>query len=194
MMTLAFELDLPVWLIGLLVSLFVIISFMLTLIILIQKPQGGGLSEAFGSGSGSGHTAFGAKTGDALTTATIGIFVVFILAAIFLNYAVRPPAAVLATDPAVTSTTPTTTPGAAPNTPASTVPVTPVTPGAPGSSMENAIPLQTAPDGTLRLPPAPAPATAPATTPAQPQTQPTTPPAGEQPAQPGSTPPSDKPQ
>ncbi len=76
-----------------LVALFVVVSAMLVLAVLIQRPQGGGLSEAFGSASGSGHTAFGAKTGDALTTATIGIFILFLLAAIGLNYVVKPPAA-----------------------------------------------------------------------------------------------------
>lgn len=87
-----FSLALSPILIGLLVVAFIAISLMLMLVILIQRPQGGGLSEAFGSNSGSGHTAFGAKTGDALTTATIGMFVLFLLTAIGLNYVVRPPA------------------------------------------------------------------------------------------------------
>lgn len=87
--------EIPAFVIGLLVALFVIISVMMMLIVLIQRPQGGGLSEAFGSASGSGHTAFGAKTGDALTYATITIFVVFIGFAIGLNYIVKPPVAAL---------------------------------------------------------------------------------------------------
>lgn len=85
--------ELPMFAVGLLVALFVIVSVMMMLIVLIQRPQGGGLSEAFGSASGSGHTAFGAKTGDALTYATIIIFVAFIGFAIGLNYVVKPPQA-----------------------------------------------------------------------------------------------------
>jgi len=78
--------------VGILVVLFVVISILMMLIVLIQRPQGGGLSEAFGSGSGgAGATAFGAKTGDALTSATIIIFLAFIGTAVFLNYAVQPP-------------------------------------------------------------------------------------------------------
>lgn len=87
MLTLA----MPEWAIGLLVVLFVVVSIMMMLVVLIQRPQGGGLSEAFGASSGSNTTAFGAKTGDALTTATIIIFLMFIGFAIGLNYAVRPP-------------------------------------------------------------------------------------------------------
>lgn len=81
----------PQFVVGLLVVLFVVISVMMMLIVLIQRPQGGGLSEAFGASSGSNTTAFGAKTGDALTTATIIVFLLFIGFAIGLNYMVRPP-------------------------------------------------------------------------------------------------------
>lgn len=76
--------------IGLLVVGFFFLCLIMILTVLIQKPQGGGLSGAFGSGAGSGQTAFGARTGDALTVATISIFVLYILAAIGLNYVVRP--------------------------------------------------------------------------------------------------------
>ena len=69
---------------------FLIVCLLMILIVLIQRPQGGGLGGAFGSSAGSGQTAFGAKTGDALTMATIGIFVVFVLGAIGLNFVARP--------------------------------------------------------------------------------------------------------
>jgi preprotein translocase subunit SecG len=138
--------------IGLLVVGFFFLCLILILTVLIQKPQGGGLSGAFGSGAGSGQTAFGARTGDALTVATISIFVIYILAAIGLNYIVRPtiaappgpearPTGQVAPDaPPATGTTPAPiqpTPAPAPVEPAST----PVTepgqsepaPAAPGS-------------------------------------------------------------
>ena len=84
-------LELPNIAIGLLVVLFIFISVVMILIVLIQRPQGGGLSGAFGSATeGAGQTAFGAKTGDVLTTATIIIFLVFLSTAVVLNYAVRP--------------------------------------------------------------------------------------------------------
>lgn len=89
------------YLVGLLVVGFVIVSVMMMLVVLIQRPTGGGLSGAFGSASeGAGQTAFGARTGDALTTATIIIFLLFLGFAIGLNYMVQAPSA---TAPAATS-------------------------------------------------------------------------------------------
>ncbi|MGD1914680.1 MAG: preprotein translocase subunit SecG [Phycisphaerales bacterium] len=83
---------------NLLMLFFTAVAVIMILVILIQKPQGGGLSGAFGASSGgSGQTAFGAKTGDALTLMTIGAFVVFILTAILLVFTSRPPAAPSAT-------------------------------------------------------------------------------------------------
>jgi len=84
-------LEMSQWMVGILVVLFVFISLLLMMTILIQKPQGGGLAGAFGSGAGSGQTAFGAKTGDALTIATISIFAFWILFGVGLNYALTPP-------------------------------------------------------------------------------------------------------
>lgn len=67
----------------LLLTLFLVLSFFLILLVLIQKGRGGGLSSAFG-GVG-GNTAFGAKTGDVLTWATSIVFGVFLFLAIGLN-------------------------------------------------------------------------------------------------------------
>ena len=54
----------------------------------------GGLSGAFGgAAAGSSQTAFGARTGDVLTMVTIGIFIAFLLTAVFLNYQMDPSAA-----------------------------------------------------------------------------------------------------
>jgi preprotein translocase subunit SecG len=80
------------WMIALMVVGFLFMCVLLILIILIQKPQGGGLSGAFGSGAaqGSGQTVFGARTGDALTIGTISVFVLYLAVAIGLNYAIRP--------------------------------------------------------------------------------------------------------
>jgi preprotein translocase subunit SecG len=80
---------------ALLLVFFLIISLVMILIVLVQRPQGGGLSGAFGgSAAGSSQTAFGARTGDVLTLVTIGIFVIFLVTAVALNYMVGPPAPV----------------------------------------------------------------------------------------------------
>ncbi|MDX9911353.1 MAG: preprotein translocase subunit SecG [Phycisphaerales bacterium] len=89
--TLAYQI--PPFVVGLLVVLFVAVGVILILTVLIQRPQGGGLSGAFGSGAGSGQTAFGAKTGDALTIITIAMFVVWLIFAVGLNLTMRPGAA-----------------------------------------------------------------------------------------------------
>jgi len=82
---------LPPWLINLLVVLFVFLCVIMILSVLYQKPSGGGLAGAFGGGNvSSGQTAFGAKTGDALTIFTIAVFVIFLLAAITLVHLMRP--------------------------------------------------------------------------------------------------------
>ncbi|MFZ2873933.1 MAG: preprotein translocase subunit SecG [Phycisphaerales bacterium] len=94
----------PDWLVGLTTVLFLAVCVIMVLTVLIQKPQGGGLASAFGgSGAGSGQTAFGAKTGDALTVFTIIVFVVYLAFAVVLNFAMRP--APLAEEPSATGTT-----------------------------------------------------------------------------------------
>jgi preprotein translocase subunit SecG len=174
--------------VGLMVALFLFVCIILILTVLIQRPQGGGLSGAFGSNAGSGQTAFGAKTGDALTIATIGMFVIYIVAATGLNYAVRPPAP--------GSGTPTATDPAAPANPAETpVGATPATttpegtpPGPEGAAPTTiTIPPATAPATGTEPAPAPAPTgTAPAPVPSEPTPAPA-------PAAPGSTPPAPAP-
>ncbi len=62
---------------------FLFLSFIMILLVLIQKGRGGGLSGAFG-GSG-GNTAFGAKTGDVLTWATSIVFALFVTLAAALG-------------------------------------------------------------------------------------------------------------
>jgi preprotein translocase subunit SecG len=81
------------WLTGLGMVLFVGVCLLMVLTVLIQKPQGGGLAGAFGSGAGSGQTAFGTKTGDALTVFTIIVFVVYLGGSVGLNFLTQPPKA-----------------------------------------------------------------------------------------------------
>lgn len=114
MLTLAAQV--PGWVQAVLVVLFLIVCLFLILTVLIQRPTGGGLVGAFGSGAGSGQTAFGTKTGDALTMVTIGMFVLFLLFGIGLNYALRPVKAPVAAEQP--QQTPATTP--TPETPATT--------------------------------------------------------------------------
>ena len=66
--------------------LFIVASVALVLIILVQRPQGGGLAGAFGGAGGGGtDTAFGGRTGDVLTVATIAAFIVYLLLGVGLN-------------------------------------------------------------------------------------------------------------
>ena len=123
--------------------LFILVSIALVLVILVQRPQGGGLASAFGGGGGT-DTAFGGRTGDALTVGTVSVFVVYLILAMALN--------IFDPQPAPTTAQPTVT--------ESTSQSTLVTPSA-------AMP---GPDGTtttgITVTPVITPATTPATTPA----------------------------
>jgi preprotein translocase subunit SecG len=134
----------PFWVVNLLIVFFLAISVVMLLTILIQKPQGGGLSAAFGSGASSGQTAFGAKTGDALTIFTIIIFALYVVFAIVLNWGTKidkiddsNPAVVDPSGTAPTGETPAETPAPAgtpaatpsTETPAAPAPVTPAPEG-----------------------------------------------------------------
>jgi preprotein translocase subunit SecG len=107
---------------------FIVVSISMVLIILVQRPQGGGLAGAFGGAGGAGtETVFGGRVGDALTWATVTAFVLYVALAITLNLldtsapATPPPPAPVATAPpgpppvpAGGQTTPTPTGGATP--------------------------------------------------------------------------------
>jgi preprotein translocase subunit SecG len=99
------------FLFALLTVLFIVVSFALVLIVLVQRPQGGGLTGAFGGGGGT-DTAFGGRTGDALTVATITAFAIYLLIAIGLNILSN------------TRTVETATPAAATTAPDGTIPAT----------------------------------------------------------------------
>lgn len=94
--------ELPMWAISILVVFYVLVSVVMILAVLIQRPQGGGLSTAFGAGAGSGQTAFGTKIGDALTIFTIVVFLLFLGTSIGLVYLLRPTAPAAQT-PAITA-------------------------------------------------------------------------------------------
>lgn len=82
------------WVVATGIVVFLLICVTLILIVLIQRPQGGGLGGAFGGGAaGSGQTAFGARTGDVLTWATIAIFLIYLTLGALLNFVVLPPQA-----------------------------------------------------------------------------------------------------
>ena len=142
---------------------FCVLCILLVLTILIQRPQGGGLSGAFGSGAGSGQTAFGAKTGDALTIFTIAMFLAYMLGAIGLNFALNTRPAPEAPD-VVTPTGPVTP------TP-TTVTFPPRTPPPP--------PVPTPTESAPAPPPAGPPGPPPPNPPAAPEVPPSTPPAHE---------------
>jgi preprotein translocase subunit SecG len=62
------------------------ISIAMILIILVQRPQGGGLASAFGGAGGGGtDTVFGGRVGDALTVMTVVAFILFLGTAVALN-------------------------------------------------------------------------------------------------------------
>lgn len=127
------------WITATFVVAFLFICIFLILTILIQRPQGGGLSGAFGAGSASGQTAFGARTGDALTIGTIVIFVVYLAVAIGLNFAVRPPSA---TTPVMSAALDTGAEDAGETTPA-------------GAGATAPAPIEDAPGGQTPPPPSP---------------------------------------
>ncbi len=83
---------------GVLAFVFAMVAVLMVLVILIQRPKGGGLAGAFG-GAGGSTQAFGAKTGDFLTIVTVGLFLLFLLLGIALVYATRGQGTELATEP-----------------------------------------------------------------------------------------------
>lgn len=121
---------------------FIVASVALVLIILVQRPQGGGLAGAFGGAGGGGtDTAFGGRTGDVLTVATVGAFVLYLGLAITLNILDSQ----LLAPPAPEEPTPTVESGADATPVASPTPTTTTTtPAASLPSLDDAV----APSGT----------------------------------------------
>ena len=142
---------------GALTVLFIVVSIALVLIILVQRPQGGGLTGAFGGGGGT-DTAFGGRTGDALTVATITAFTIYLLIAIGLNISGN----IMRSAPAESAATPASTDAPAPVAPEGAAPVTIPAP----ASTDAPAPAPAAPETPAPATPAPAATDAPATTPA----------------------------
>jgi len=82
----------PGWVEWLLAIGFVLTCLIMMLVILVQKPKGGGLSGAFGGGAGGGseRSFVGARAGDVLTWITVGCFVAFLLLAMGLTWQISP--------------------------------------------------------------------------------------------------------
>ncbi len=78
------------WYVSMLAILFAGICLFMIMVILIQKPRGGGLSGAFGGSGGNAQAAFGAKTGDVLTWFTVICFAAFLLLAVGLTWSIKP--------------------------------------------------------------------------------------------------------
>ena len=85
---------------------FVIVCVLMTMIILAQKPKGGGLSGAFGGGGSGDAGVMGAKAGEMLTWLTIGFFVCYMFLAMGMKWAIDADKAELAgDDPAAETST-----------------------------------------------------------------------------------------
>ena len=87
---------------------FMLVSVGMVLIVLVQRPSGGGLAGAFGgAGGASTETMFEGRIGDALTWATVIAFVIYLSLAIARNLMDNTkPAVVTTPPPAVTSPLP----------------------------------------------------------------------------------------
>lgn len=130
--------------------LFIIVSIAMILIILVQRPQGGGLAGAFGGASGgSTDTVFGGRVGDALTAMTCVAFLLYLGLAIGLNMLDNHTTVVAATQPTppVTATMPPpTSPGVTPAAPTGSTQI--ITPSPGGGAPSVTTPVLTPPTGT----------------------------------------------
>ncbi len=152
---------------SLLAVLFAAVSLLMMLVILIQRPKGGGLSGAFGGAGGSAQAAFGAKTGDVLTWVTCVFFVLFLGLAMGLTWTIH--AEVKAAKQAIQAPTigdeqlpPTDSPASLPppgaaEADSSAVSTTPQTNPATDAAQTSQPPVPVAPDQTTPAPPKPAP-------------------------------------
>ncbi len=69
-------------------TFFALVCILLIVIVLLQKGRGGGLGAAFG---GAASSAFGTRVGDVLTWITVALVALFLILAVVVVYAFRPP-------------------------------------------------------------------------------------------------------
>ena len=106
----------------LLTGLFMVVSTVMILVILMQRPKGGGLSAAFGgSSAGSADSLLGGRVGDTLTWVTVVAFVLYLGLAISLNMSAGPGAADVAGPAEAVEASDT-------NTPVEALPAAPIAP------------------------------------------------------------------
>ncbi|WP_428387050.1 preprotein translocase subunit SecG [Mucisphaera sp.] len=106
-----------------LMTAFVLIGIVMTMVVLIQRPKGGGLAGAFGGSSTDASAVFGASVGDVLTWVTVAFFVVWIFLAMGMQWAIAAElAAVTDPPPAVSAPAASPEPAAMPEQPAATPP------------------------------------------------------------------------
>ena len=111
-----------------LTGLFMVVSTVMILVILMQRPKGGGLSAAFGgSSAGSADSLLGGRVGDTLTWVTVVAFVLYLGLAISLNMSAGPGAADVA-GPAEAVEAPDA------NTPVEALPAAPIAPEESGTT------------------------------------------------------------
>ncbi len=83
--------------------LFIVVAVAMILIILVQRPAGGGLAGAFGGAGGGGtEGVFGGRVGDALTVMTVVAFTVYLVLALVLNANIWVPSAAPSAAPSPT--------------------------------------------------------------------------------------------
>ncbi|MEQ9455087.1 MAG: preprotein translocase subunit SecG [Phycisphaeraceae bacterium] len=102
---------------------FLTVGVVMTMVVLIQRPKGGGLAGAFGGASTDAAAVFGASIGDVLTWITVGFFVVWIFLAMGMQWSIAAEINSIAVPPAITETAPATQP--ATTTAPETVPAQP---------------------------------------------------------------------
>ncbi len=111
-----------------LTGLFMVVSTVMILVILMQRPKGGGLSAAFGgSSAGSADSLLGGRVGDTLTWVTVVAFVLYLGLAISLNMSAGPGAADVAGPAEAVEASDT-------NTPAEALPAAPIAPEESGTT------------------------------------------------------------
>ena len=111
-----------------LTGLFMVVSTVMILVILMQRPKGGGLSAAFGgSSAGSADSLLGGRVGDTLTWVTVVAFVLYLGLAISLNMSAGPGAADVAGPAEAVEASDA-------NTPVEALPAAPITPEESGTT------------------------------------------------------------